>query len=159
MTRKTGFNPLRSALIALPFLAAAGHAQTAGPPRDAGRMRIMVYQFRYSPADSSHRALASTLAQLLAWGLGRDSAFRLMTDPRARRDPSRPRADVQYAVVGAVTDAAGKLTVDMRLLDVQRVHLLLRESLPLEGKDSISIAAAGRTLSTWVHDQMMRLTR
>jgi len=159
LDQQRGVTVLGSALVALLFVAPAGRAQTAQPPREAGRMRIMVYQFRYSPADSAHRRLASTLAERLAQGLARDSAFRVMTDPRARRDPSRPRADVQYAVLGGITETAGKLTIDLRLLDVQTVHLLLRDSLPLEGSDSTSVGAAGRRLVTWVHNQMLRLTR
>ncbi len=121
--------------IALILATLCTHTSAGAQPTVAAasspRFRIVVFQFTSLPDDSGHRAFAATVARSLVHSLAADSFFQVMAHPRASRDPSRPAGDAQYGVVGAVADLDGTLRVDLRVVDIQHVALLVKESLTI----------------------------
>ena len=109
----------------------AASATTSAP-----RLRIVVFQFTSAPDDSGHRVFAATVARSLVHSLIADSAFQVMTHPRAARDAYRSAADAQYAVVGTVAELDGALSLDVRVLDIQHVALLGKETLAITDASS-----------------------
>ncbi|MBI4500506.1 MAG: hypothetical protein HY700_05035 [Gemmatimonadetes bacterium] len=142
-------------------IAGAGHqslarAQTARPP-DPAAIRIVVFQFTTARSDSALRVVATAVARSLVATLVRDPAFVVMSNPRARQGaPGRAAGgNAQYAVIGSVAELRGMVRIDARLVDIERVQLLVRETLSLTGADSATVDRAGAQLAAWVRDRLV----
>ena len=152
---------VRTALL-VALLAGTGapvllRAQTP-PAAYPAPLRIVVFQFTIPASDPGLGPLANGVAQSLVRNLTRDSAFRVMSKPRAdRAPPGRPAArNAQYAVIGSVSRSQDAIRIDTRLLDIERVQLLARQTLSLNGADVTPASLAGAQLASWVHQRLVQ---
>ncbi len=141
---------MRAFLVMLGLVAAVAPAWgQATPPR----IRIVVHRFTTTPNDSSHRVLADDLGRLLVRALVADPAFQVMTGTRG---PAGRGTDAQYAVIGSLVDLAGAGRVDIRVVDIAKVELVLKASVPIGGAPiALSVTAGVQRLAEQIHARLV----
>ena len=143
-------------MLATLLLALAGpgaHAQA--PAAVATPVRIVVYQFTIAKDDAELGMVGSAITRAMVQQLAGDPAFLVMSHPRADQNRSGiARGNAQYAVVGGVSARNGMVRIDARIVDVEKVQLVVRETLSLRDTDPRLVKTAAARLADWVHQRL-----
>ena len=141
-------------LAALSALPVGLRAQAPAPSLISPRLRIVVFQFTSVPDDSTHRALAASVARSIVQALVADSTFLVMAHPRAEKNPAAPGADARYGIVGAVAEIRGRTYVDLRVVGLQEVQVLVRESMAINPAAEGAVPRAAKELAGRIRDHL-----
>ena len=143
------------ALGALLLVLAGPSALAQAPGAASPPVRIVVYQFTIAKNDAELGMVGSAITRAMVQQLAGDPAFLVMSHPRAERNRSgTARGNAQYAVVGGIAERNRMVRIDARIVDVEKVQLVVRETLSLSDTDPQLVKTAAARLADWVHQRL-----